>query len=158
MAAEGRRRKPDPVSTPPEIDFQAALQGVPDAPLPTREELGRRLTHEARSEGTRRANRTRKETPPTRESVVLAYRHMINGVVYGPGRVTGPIPLIRQLAENDGRAMREEDDCLDRNGRAFVIGFPGASGVSKRPVNYDRFDVAMQQIDPGISVRGGRRG
>src|SRR5262245_4374944 len=60
-----------------------------------------------------------------REAVTLQYRHYINGIVYGPGRVIGPVDLIRQLAENEGRAEREEDDWLDRNGRAFIFGFTG---------------------------------
>ena len=95
--------------------------------------------------------------PPKPEmlTITLQMRHSINGVFYGPGRMTVPKSMAESFLNTEYMAA-EKELSLQRQ-EAFIIGF-GPSGPVKRQVPWAQFDTIMSREElPLQSMTGGER-
>lgn len=86
--------------------------------------------------------------------VLLKRGHNINGTIYGPGRVTLPGPIARELANREYHADLEEEKF--RGTRAGIIGGRTAQGSHKvTMVPTELFENAYEIAQPMDQVSGG---
>lgn len=97
----------------------------------------------ARTEPARAALAAKRAATPKNVTLELTMPHWINGVSYGPGRVTVPSDMASVFEDNE-RRVRQNDADMMGSGRAAFIG-PGGKRI---PVPYGSMDSpALSMIE-----------
>jgi hypothetical protein len=95
-----------------------------------RQPKAKRLALTAPARSAMAAKRASKAT----ETITLAMPHWVNGVAFGPGRVTVPVALVNVFLDNERRARQNDANMMGH--KAAFIG----PGGREMPVPYELFD------------------